>query len=73
MPGRGRADKWSPSARVGHLVRGGQPDNGYRIEVDKRGPDEVRVEFEGQGDSDGRTEVRAECQGGVPVFDVEVD
>ena len=44
------------------------PANGYRVEIDKRGPQEVRVEF-----TSGEQEVRVEarCAGGVPRFTAE--
>ena len=48
------------------------PD-GYVAEVDDRGPEKLEVHFEGRGDQDGKeTEINAECQGGVPVFDASV-
>src|SRR5918995_5401333 len=49
------------------------PANGWRLEVDKRGPGEVRVEFETGGDDERRTRVRSRCGGGVPRFEVDVD
>ena len=50
-----------------------QPNDGFRIEVDDRGPDDLRVEFEGLGESDRKTEVRGECEGGVPVLEIRND
>ena len=44
------------------------PADGYAMEVDKRGPDEVRVEFS-RGDQELRVEAR--CAGGVPAFEVD--
>ena len=44
------------------------PADGYSMEVDKRGPDEVRVEFS-RGDQELRVEAR--CAGGVPAFEVD--
>lgn len=43
------------------------PNPGYAMEIDKRGPDEVRVEFEGQDDD---FEVRVRWNDGA--LDVEV-
>ncbi len=44
------------------------PADGYSMEIDKRGPDEVRVEFS-RGDQELRVEAR--CAGGVPAFEVD--
>ena len=44
--------------------------SGYSLEVDERGPDRVRVEFETE---ERRTRVEAECRDGVPVFSVARD
>lgn len=46
-----------------------QPDSGYRVEVDDRGPDRVRVELER---NDGEREVRVEatCASGQPDYRV---
>jgi len=44
--------------------------SGYSLEVDERGPDRVRVEFETE---ERRTRVEAECSGGEPVFSVDRD
>ena len=38
------------------------------MEVDKRGPEEVRVEFS-RGDQDLRVEGR--CSGGLPAFEID--
>lgn len=47
--------------------------DGYAVEVNNRGPEELEIHFEGRGDEDGKeTELRAECRGGVPAFDVSV-
>lgn len=51
-----------------------QPDSGYQVEVRDRGPDEVEVDFEGQGaDQDADTRVQATCESGEPRFDADVD
>lgn len=51
-----------------------QPDSGYHVEVRDRGPDEVEVDFEGQGtNEDAGTRVRATCESGEPRFDADVD
>lgn len=55
------------------------PTDGWRMEVDKRGPEEVRVHFErGETDDESESEgdereaqVQARCGGGVPRFSVE--
>jgi hypothetical protein len=49
------------------------PSNGWAIEVDKRGPREVRVELETGGDDELRTRVRGRCVGGAPRFEVDTD
>jgi hypothetical protein len=46
-------------------------DAGFLVDPEKRGPDEVRVAFEGQGDEGRETSVRARCEGGVPVFEAD--
>ena len=38
------------------------------MEIDKRGPDEVRVEFTGEGRE---LRVEARCVAGVPAFEVD--
>jgi len=47
-----------------------QPADGYQVEQDDRGSDELRVEFETL-DERSRTRVEASCQNGVPVFEVD--
>ena len=49
------------------------PDTGFAIDVDDTGPDRVQVEFEGQGDNDAETRVRAWCVDGEPTFEVDSD
>ena len=49
-------------------LRSAVPGDGYRYEVDDRGPDRLRVEFVG-GDQEVRVE--AVCSGGVPRFEVD--
>jgi hypothetical protein len=49
-------------------LKGAQPNSGWSIDVDRRGPDEVRVDFE---NGERRTRVQAECVGGTPRFDVD--
>ena len=51
-------------------LQGAQPNSGWSIEVDERGPEEVRVEFD-SNDGDRRTRVQSECVGGTPRFDVD--
>jgi hypothetical protein len=48
-------------------------DAGFLVEPDKRGPDEVRVAFQGQGEEGRETSVRARCEGGVPVFEADTN
>jgi hypothetical protein len=42
-----------------------QPSSGWSVELDKTGPEELRVEFE---NGDARVRVEAGCAGGVPSF-----
>ena len=51
-------------------LKGAQPNSGWSIEIDERGPEEVRVEFD-SNDGDRRTRVQSECVGGTPRFDVD--
>ena len=46
------------------------PANGYTVEVDEGGPEEVKVEFESE-ETD--AEVEAMCAGGTAQFDAEED
>jgi hypothetical protein len=47
-----------------------QPEGGYAVEVDDRGPVELGVTFEAREDDSGlRSEVRARCERGVPRFE----
>ncbi len=46
------------------------PANGYAVEVDEHGPEEVKVEFESE---DVDAEVEAICSGGVARFHAEED
>jgi hypothetical protein len=51
---------------------GAQADTGFKVEVEKRGPQRVEVEFDGQGEKDQQeSKVRAHCANGVPVFEVD--
>lgn len=49
-------------------LQGAQPNSGWSIDVDSRGPKEVRVDFD---NDERRTRVHAECVGGTPRFDVD--
>jgi hypothetical protein len=51
-------------------LEGAQPNSGWSIEIDERGPEEVRVEFD-SNDGDRRTRVQAECVGGTPRFEID--
>jgi len=54
------------------LLRFAQPDNGWRVEVDKSGPEEVEVSFRnGDDDAGSQTQVRALCETDTPAFRVE--
>lgn len=50
-----------------------QPDPGFSVEPHETGPDRVEVRFEGRGEDDRDSRVRATCRDGVPVFDVDTD
>lgn len=50
-----------------------QADAGFVVEVDERGPDEVTVAFEGQGEEGRETEVSAVCRALVPEFEVNAE
>lgn len=58
------------TASVIRLV-GAQPDAGFTVEVKESGPDELEVEFEGQGEEGRDSEVRASCVDGAPRFTTE--
>jgi hypothetical protein len=58
---------------AGIEVVSARPNDGWRVEVDGHGPEEVEVEFEATGDRDGRTKVEGRCVGGTPRFEVELD
>jgi hypothetical protein len=49
-------------------LKGAQPNSGWSIEIERRGPEEVRVDFE---NDESRTRVQAECVGGTPRFEVD--
>ena len=49
------------------------PNDGWRVEVDERGPAEVEVEFKTGGEDEREVKVRARCVGGAPKFTVESD
>ncbi len=46
-------------------------DPGFRVEVKERGPEELDLAFEGQGEEGRETEVKARCLDGVPEFEVD--
>jgi hypothetical protein len=53
------------------LLRIAQPDNGWRVEVDKSAPAAVTVSFQrGEEDAGGGTRVTAVCSSGTPAFKV---
>ena len=50
-------------------LRIAQPDNGWRVELDRSGPDVVQVAFQrGDTEAGGQTHVNAVCSAGTPVF-----
>jgi len=57
---------------AGMTLRIAQPDNGWRVEVDRSGTEDVEVTFH-RGDiaAGGQTHVKAVCSAGTPVFTVE--
>ena len=60
--------KLSWQSRLAHPAWGAQPNSGWSIDVDSRGPKEVRIDFE---NGERRTRVQSECVGGTPRFDVD--
>lgn len=52
---------------------GAQADVGFTVEVEDRGPERLRVHFEGQGEEGRETEVEAQCVDGVPDFTVSAE
>ena len=72
-PGGPRRSSWRGAAGVvvgecrGQAVSlvGAQPASGWSIEVDKTGPEQLRVEFE---NGEGRVRVEARCVDGSPLF-----
>ena len=50
-----------------------QADAGFAVEVEERGPEEVKVVFEGQGEEGSETEVVAMCRAGVPAFEASAE
>ena len=50
-----------------------RPDTGFMTEVNDTGPQRVEVEFEGSGENDAETRVRASCVDGEPSFEVDTD
>lgn len=46
-------------------------DAGFRVEVKGRGPEELELDFEGQGEEGRETQVKARCESGIPVFEVD--
>ena len=51
-------------------LKGAQPNSGWSIEIDNRGPKEVQVDFD-SNDGERRTRVQSECVGGAPRFEVD--
>lgn len=53
-------------------LRIAQPSNGWRVEVERSGPVNVEVGFQlGDNEDAGKTNVKAVCSAGTPVFTVE--
>jgi hypothetical protein len=57
-------------SRIG--LQAAQANAGWHVQVDSRGPGEVRVNFV-QGGDGGEAEVTAACRSGAPVFEVSGD
>ncbi len=56
------------------IVLDGAPANdGWSVEVEARGPDRVRVDFEERGEAERETRVEAGCRDGRPAFDIRAD
>ena len=51
-------------------LKGAQPNSGWSIEIDNRGPKEVQVDFD-SNNGESRTRVQSECVGGTPRFEVD--
>lgn len=49
------------------------PSNGWRVEVDERGPDRVEVTFEQQDSEESEVRVRVRCVGAQPRFRIDDD
>ena len=53
-------------------LRIAQPDNGWRVELDRSDSGDVQVTFKsGDGEASGETQVTATCSAGTPVFTVD--
>ncbi|NMM22974.1 MAG: hypothetical protein HHJ11_05690 [Phycicoccus sp.] len=53
-------------------LRIAQPDNGWRVELDRSDSGDVQVTFKGgDGEAAYETQVTATCSAGTPVFKVE--
>lgn len=53
-------------------LRIAQPDNGWRVELDRSDSGDVQVTFKGgDGEASGETQVTATCSSGTPVFTVD--
>lgn len=53
-------------------LRIAQPDNGWRVELDRSDSGDVQVTFKsGDGEASPETQVTATCSSGTPVFTVE--
>ncbi|MDQ1483989.1 MAG: hypothetical protein QOF35_2065 [Actinomycetota bacterium] len=54
------------------LLRGAQPDSGWRVDVVSPGPSRIQLRFKlGAGDAGPGTAVSAVCMNDIPVFDVQ--
>jgi hypothetical protein len=54
------------------LLRIAQPDDGWRVEVNKSGPREVDLRFQrSDHNAESRTRVTAVCSAGTPTFSVD--
>lgn len=72
--GRGGSVTVACDAQRIRLIRAVPSTEGYAVDVEESGPDEVRLHFEGREDRDGEeTEVRSRCERGTPQFEVGVE
>ncbi|GAB3589727.1 hypothetical protein GCM10027446_02910 [Angustibacter peucedani] len=54
-------------------LRSAAPSDGWRVEVELRGPEQVKVRFTTAAGGGRESEVEAECEDGTPVFSTSDD